>query len=246
MNNLFNNVNDESIGVTKNVYVSLPFRNIRTAVSYKEIDISESEKLLEGFIYVLSNESMPNIYKIGMTSVSPLERAKALSSSSGVPTPFKVEHYFHVKDMSTAEAAVHSYLSEYRVNNKREFFKCSIEDVKEALSNTADYIDGLEEEAVFFQRHVISLGSSKSQKRNIHISADVFERLQEESCDSADQLAENIISLFLNNLSCSIAFIDGKAIAFPSPEWEGAPSIDSISEFERPSIINTRKLKVGF
>lgn len=43
-----------------------------------------------GWVYVLENESMPGVYKIGMTTSTPEKRAKDISSSTGVPTPFIV------------------------------------------------------------------------------------------------------------------------------------------------------------
>ncbi|WP_299996901.1 GIY-YIG nuclease family protein [uncultured Cedecea sp.] len=85
---------------------------------------------LNGRVYILSNESMPGIYKVGMTTVSPEARAKELSAPTGVPTPFKVEASYHCDDPSYSEKEIHDYLSEYRVNNSREFFKHSLEDIK--------------------------------------------------------------------------------------------------------------------
>ena len=46
------------------------------------------------YIYVLSNKSMPGIYKIGFTKGDPKKRAKQISSSTGVPQPFEVEFSF--------------------------------------------------------------------------------------------------------------------------------------------------------
>ena len=38
-----------------------------------------------GFIYVLSNMHMPDIYKVGMTTKAPHARAAELSATTGVP-----------------------------------------------------------------------------------------------------------------------------------------------------------------
>ena len=43
-----------------------------------------------GYVYILVNDSMPGLIKIGKTARNSLARAKDLSSSTGVPTPFKV------------------------------------------------------------------------------------------------------------------------------------------------------------
>lgn len=79
-----------------------------------------------GFIYVMSNQSMPNMYKIGKTKHSPQFRAKELSSTS-VPTAFELEWYGHVVNYSKAELELHSKLSRYRVRNNREFFSADLD-----------------------------------------------------------------------------------------------------------------------
>ena len=48
-----------------------------------------TEKLSVGFIYVLTNESMPNLLKVGLTSHLPEDRAKQLFNTA-IPSPFVV------------------------------------------------------------------------------------------------------------------------------------------------------------
>jgi hypothetical protein len=59
-----------------------------TGRRWKDI-VSDTEG--KQFIYVLSNKTMPGIYKIGFTKGDPATRAKQISSSTGVPVPFEVE-----------------------------------------------------------------------------------------------------------------------------------------------------------
>lgn len=75
-----------------------------------------------GFVYVLGNESMPSVYKIGHTKFHPAIRAAQLSSATGCPTAFEVLAYFASEDAFSDEVAMHKDLSEYRVNGRREFF----------------------------------------------------------------------------------------------------------------------------
>lgn len=89
---------------------------------------------LNGFIYVLSNELMPGVYKIGMTKHCPDQRAKEISSSTGVPKPFSVVAAFHSKNPTKDEKVVHEAWADLRVNPNREFFSL---DEKE-LSDTLD------------------------------------------------------------------------------------------------------------
>jgi hypothetical protein len=79
-----------------------------------------------GFVYVLSNKSMPGIVKIGSTERTIAERIAELSTT-GVPEPFTVEHYVLVENPRDVEMAIHEALNDFRVNNKREFFKVSVD-----------------------------------------------------------------------------------------------------------------------
>lgn len=75
-----------------------------------------------GFVYILGNESMPDIFKIGCSERSPHARADELSKPTGVPTPFQVLCYIEVEDFQAVERNMHKWFDEYRVNPSREFF----------------------------------------------------------------------------------------------------------------------------
>ena len=82
-----------------------------------------------GFLYCLTNASMPDIVKIGMTlHDTPEERARELSHVTGVPTPFCVAISKRIVHPRAKETAVHELLTTlgFRVNDKREFFRCSL------------------------------------------------------------------------------------------------------------------------
>lgn len=92
--------------------------------------VAESEEYggsTEGYVYVMTNASIEGQVKIGKTTRDPYERAKELSSATGVPTPFVVVFYKPFKDCHFAEKTIHQYLEKrgYRVNNNREFFNIS-------------------------------------------------------------------------------------------------------------------------
>ena len=78
---------------------------------------------MRGYVYVLTNPSMPALVKIGSTRLSPYERAATLSSATGVPLPFKVAMYAEFMDCRKAERWVQSRMVGFRVNENREFFK---------------------------------------------------------------------------------------------------------------------------
>lgn len=88
------------------------------------MDVSKGE----GFIYCLTNPSMPGLVKIGMTLEEPEDRAAELSAVTGVPTPFDVVLSKRVLNPVKKEADLHNLLSAlgFRVNERREFFTCSL------------------------------------------------------------------------------------------------------------------------
>jgi hypothetical protein len=85
-------------------------------------------------IYVLTNEAMPGLVKIGLTTDDVSNRVAALSSATGVPLPFECYFAAEVKNCSKLEKILHQLFSENRVNPKREFFRVEPERVILAIS----------------------------------------------------------------------------------------------------------------
>ncbi|MCV2495834.1 GIY-YIG nuclease family protein [Pseudomonas paraeruginosa] len=77
-----------------------------------------------GFIYCLSNPSMPGIYKVGKTDRAPSQRCFELSNSTSVPEPFFILFYIEVDNALQTERALHRDLDDFRVSPNREFFNC--------------------------------------------------------------------------------------------------------------------------
>jgi hypothetical protein len=76
-----------------------------------------------GFIYVMTNEAMPTVVKVGRTDRHPQARADEMWQHTGVPVPFDVVCYFEVSDALAAENAIHTALAERRLRPDREFFR---------------------------------------------------------------------------------------------------------------------------
>jgi hypothetical protein len=87
-----------------------------------------------GFIYVLSNQCMRGLVKIGSTTRPVEARVKELNSATGVPAPFKLEAYFASNNPFADEAKVHAELSSWRLQKDKEFFHCSSIDAIDAIS----------------------------------------------------------------------------------------------------------------
>ena len=93
-----------------------------------------------GYIYCLSNDAMPGIVKIGEIHTegrTPDDRIRELYTT-GVPLPFKIEFAKKVANPAEAEARIHAFISDKRVNPRREFFKVTPEYVRRLF----DLIDG--------------------------------------------------------------------------------------------------------
>lgn len=78
--------------------------------------------MANGFIYVLLNPAFPNMVKIGLTKGTSEDRARNISSATGVPTDFIVLYDALVNNVEKAEKEIHAHFSSYRVNRRREFF----------------------------------------------------------------------------------------------------------------------------
>lgn len=89
---------------------------------------------MTNIIYVLVNEAMPGLVKIGLTTDNVESRISQLSTHSGIPLPFECYFAAEVKDYAKLEKTLHQLFSEYRINPKREFFKIDPEKVVLAIN----------------------------------------------------------------------------------------------------------------
>lgn len=88
-------------------------------------------------IYVLTNEAMPGLVKIGLTTDSVESRIANLSASTGVPLPFECHFAAEIPEgvnLEKIEKTLHQLFAEHRINPRREFFKVEPEKVVLALS----------------------------------------------------------------------------------------------------------------
>jgi len=84
-----------------------------------------------GYVYVMSNPSMPGLYKIGFTTRPMEERLQeANQPNTWIPTPFSLEFAKFVVNPQQKEIAIHKILTKDRINPNREFFRVDLEQVK--------------------------------------------------------------------------------------------------------------------
>lgn len=77
---------------------------------------------MKGYVYILSNPSMPGIVKIGRTTRDVDARVSELYAT-GVPTPFEINYSVYSPNCAEMEAFAHDALKDLRVSEGREFFR---------------------------------------------------------------------------------------------------------------------------
>lgn len=104
--------------------------------------------MAKGFLYVLTNPTMPGLTKVGKTTREPDTRVTELSSPTGVPQPFSLVFQQPVADCHGAEAWVHSELERggYRLAQNREFFNAPLHVVVQIVAQSAKLITAQDSE----------------------------------------------------------------------------------------------------
>lgn len=115
----------------------------------KEIDYRQAN-MRAGYVYVISNIGSfgEGVYKIGMTRrLDPQERVDELGDAS-VPFNFDVHAMIFSDDAPALETALHNAFADRKlnmVNQRREFFKVSLNEIKEVIrknyDKTVEFID---------------------------------------------------------------------------------------------------------
>jgi hypothetical protein len=77
-----------------------------------------------GFVYILKNEAMPGIYKIGVTGREELDARidELYIGKTNIPLPFQCVFACRVKNYKDVEKIIHNAFMDSRVNPNREFF----------------------------------------------------------------------------------------------------------------------------
>ncbi|MBX9925424.1 MAG: GIY-YIG nuclease family protein [Hyphomicrobiaceae bacterium] len=83
-------------------------------------------------VYILTNEAMPGMVKIGRTTNDLAGRIRALFGT-GVPLPFELFFACEVNDGTFVEAQLHDAFDDHRVSQRREFFRIAPERIQSAL-----------------------------------------------------------------------------------------------------------------
>ena len=92
-------------------------------------------------VYVLKNEGMPGLLKIGRTDKAEPDTRMGDLYTTGVPYPFECVMAVRVDNAKVLEAALHTTFGQHRVNPKREFFAISEDAATAILSVWPNAVD---------------------------------------------------------------------------------------------------------
>ena len=93
---------------------------------------------MQEIIYILTNEYMPGLVKVGYTTTSVEQRMMELyRGNTSVPHPFHCFYAAVVNNAKSVEKKLHDAFGDHRVPSNREFFKISPHRVKAALDLVA-------------------------------------------------------------------------------------------------------------
>ena len=161
-------------------------------------------------VYILKNEFMPGLIKIGRTD-DLTKRLKQLYTTS-LPHPFEVHYAAIVEDAVRDEMWLHSIFADRRLKNNREFFDVSPELAALALKRVelseAKPDSGLtpEQEKVVdevnekrsrfhFSKYEIPVGSKLTYTRDSNIIAEVVEKDKIKIDDKVNSLSSFAMEL---------------------------------------------------
>ena len=109
---------------------------------FADVDYREANQRA-GYVYVISNIGAfgENVYKIGMTRrLDPQDRVDELGDAS-VPFNFDIHAMIFSNDAPKLEAALHNAFADRKlnfVNQRREFFNVSLDEIKQVIKDNYD------------------------------------------------------------------------------------------------------------
>lgn len=189
-----------------------------------------------GLIYVLTNECMPNLIKIGQTSRKELKCRMKELYSTGVPAPFDCVYAYKVElgRLDAVEKGLHALFDEYRVPSGREFFYTTPQKVNIAMQSIGNF--QLSDDAtVEVQKEIDDVVSEDEQKHKspnmdfLKMGLKIGDKLifsQSKSSEkaitcnvhSSRKVLYNDQVISLSRLTQSL--IDSKWARRPAPYWE--------------------------
>lgn len=92
---------------------------------------------LRGWVYVITNKSLPGLVKIGFSSKDPSLRARQFDEAA-LPHPYEVVYDILVANPFQMEQTIHRYLKSAGLHEKKEWFRCSESEAIDVIRRIAD------------------------------------------------------------------------------------------------------------
>lgn len=128
-------------------------KQLAKATDDKEQAIYRARMSKSGHVYVVSNVGSfgENVYRIGVTQrLDPYDSISNLGAS--VPFPFDVHAMIFSEDPIEMESLLHQRFEDRRVNmvnDRKEFFRVSLEEIKKAAKEIAEHTGTVKREIQF-------------------------------------------------------------------------------------------------
>jgi len=135
---------------------------LKDAIERRERALSMAQQTKSGYVYVISNIGSfgEGIYKIGMTRrLDPMERIFELGNAS-VPFPFDVHTFIYSEDAPALEAYLHKVFDNKKVNTvnyRKEYFRTTLDEIKNALIRKGIEADFIEEPPAYQYRESMNI-----------------------------------------------------------------------------------------
>lgn len=137
--------------------------------------------MTQGFVYILSNNSMPGLLKIGKSKDGGFLRSDDLYTT-GVPEPYVVLKEALVSNMNVVEKNLHTLLKDYRPNPDREFFKIDYDKCMKLIEETYSEIEWSEPKNINLTRKSKDYWKNYQEELNaLKTKAENFEKYAEEN-----------------------------------------------------------------
>ena len=122
-------------------------------------------------VYILTNESMPDTIKVGITEN--LDRRVRELDNTSTPLPFECYYAVEVENASAIEKKIHEGLDDKRIRQNREFFNATPEQAK-AILEIAEVMGGKnvtpKEDIVETPQDKQALDSARKKRKRFNFS----------------------------------------------------------------------------
>lgn len=125
-----------------------------------------------GIVYILTNDAMPGIIKIGITESTIEDRIKSLDNTS-LPLPFRFYFAIEAKRFKEIEKLAHNAFSDHRIRDNREFFRIDPERAVAALRIAGDKELKQKNEMIDESGTVLEENIQKNKERKKRFSFDL-------------------------------------------------------------------------